>query len=253
VGDVQLVVRADDFGMCHAVNAGVVAAWRDGIVTQTTTMVPCPWFPEAIRLVRETGLPSGVHLTLTAEWTNLRWRPLTRGASLRADDGAFPRTRAEAFARWDPVEVLAEVGAQMAAFTAQGGAATHVDSHMGVLTRELADALIARYGLPCLDVDAVVGAQFDSVGILGGQPDKQRWLLDHLAGLGRGRHLLVGHPAVGGPELAALTDGPESRALEHGRAGDLAVLTSRATREAVARLGIDLVALGPDGELRRAA
>ena len=79
---IRLIVQADDFGMCHAVNEGVVEAFLDGILTQATMMVPCPWFAEAADLAHRHGIPVGMHSTLTCEWDAMRWRPLTRGRSL---------------------------------------------------------------------------------------------------------------------------------------------------------------------------
>lgn len=38
-----LIVNADDFGMCHAVNEAVFGALKEGLVRSTTLMVPCPW------------------------------------------------------------------------------------------------------------------------------------------------------------------------------------------------------------------
>jgi hypothetical protein len=45
---IKLVVRVDDFGMCHAVNEGIRRAFSDGIATVASAMAPCPWFTEAV-------------------------------------------------------------------------------------------------------------------------------------------------------------------------------------------------------------
>ena len=47
---IELVVQGDDFGMCHAVNTGVAEAFTNGILSQASTMVACPWFDEAAAL-----------------------------------------------------------------------------------------------------------------------------------------------------------------------------------------------------------
>lgn len=38
-----LILNADDFGMCHAVNQAVCRALNKGILGSTTLMVPCPF------------------------------------------------------------------------------------------------------------------------------------------------------------------------------------------------------------------
>ena len=78
----RLIVQADDFGMCHAVNQGIAQSFQSGILTQASAMAPCPWIPEAAALAKQLKIPIGAHGTLTCEWDHLRWRPLTPGASL---------------------------------------------------------------------------------------------------------------------------------------------------------------------------
>ena len=61
----QLVVNADDFGFTRDVNAGIVEAHRNGILTATTLMANGEAFDDAVRLARETpSLDIGCHLVL---------------------------------------------------------------------------------------------------------------------------------------------------------------------------------------------
>ncbi len=88
---IQLVVQGDDFGMCHAVNAGIEEAFVRGILTQASTMAVCPWVDEALDIATRLGIPVGLHQTLTCDWDRLRWGSLTSGASLvGADCPAWP-------------------------------------------------------------------------------------------------------------------------------------------------------------------
>jgi predicted glycoside hydrolase/deacetylase ChbG (UPF0249 family) len=61
----RLIVNADDFGFTRDVNAGIVEAHRNGILTATTLMADGPAFEDAVRLARENpSLDVGSHLVL---------------------------------------------------------------------------------------------------------------------------------------------------------------------------------------------
>ena len=88
--EIRLLVRGDDIGFSHSANLGCIESYKNGIVRSVEVMVPCAWFPEAAKLLNENpGFDVGVHLTLTSEWENIKWRPLTNAASLVDKDGYF--------------------------------------------------------------------------------------------------------------------------------------------------------------------
>ena len=61
----KLIVNADDFGFTRDVNAGIVEAHRNGILTATTLMATGAAFDDAVRLAKETpSLDIGCHLVL---------------------------------------------------------------------------------------------------------------------------------------------------------------------------------------------
>jgi hopanoid biosynthesis associated protein HpnK len=61
----RLIVNADDFGCSHSINAAVIRAHREGILTTASLMVNEPGFDEAVRLAKENPkLGVGLHLTL---------------------------------------------------------------------------------------------------------------------------------------------------------------------------------------------
>jgi hypothetical protein len=244
---VELIVQGDDFGMCHAVNQGIAAAFSGGILTQASMMAACPWFSEAVAITGRLGLPVGLHQTLTCEWDYLRWGPLTRAPSLCGPDGTFHRTVADAQAGLDIDETVAELLAQAGRARRGGLELRYLDVHMGMVAPAAYAAVAERLGVPFLYPGLSASLRFASIAMLSARKaaDKKAWLMAHLDGLGPGRHLVVAHPGVGGPELSSITD-PASDVwpwAERYRVSDLAVLTDPDVRGAVDRLGIALTSL----------
>ena len=62
----RLIVTADDFGLTRGVNAAVVLAHREGIVTAASLMTTGPAFESAVALAKTNpGLDVGLHFNLT--------------------------------------------------------------------------------------------------------------------------------------------------------------------------------------------
>ena len=81
--EIRLIVKGDDMAAGHGINVATIDAYKRGVLTTTNVIVPGPWFPEAVRLLKENpGLDVGVHLALTSEWENVKWRPLTQATSI---------------------------------------------------------------------------------------------------------------------------------------------------------------------------
>ena len=177
-----LIINADDFGMCHAVNEAIFHALQNGVLRTTTLMAPCAWALQATHfLVDHPDIPFGVHLTAISEWSHYRWGPLTsrdKVPSLIDQAGYFHRFEAMpallAQVRLDQLEL--EWRAQIEAVLAAGLTPTHLDWHalrigdradiadlMLRLAREYGLALRVRgrywtetvqsQGLPCNDYD----------------------------------------------------------------------------------------------------
>src|SRR5258708_40175013 len=73
-----LIINADDFGRSHASNEATFRALKDGVVSSTTLMVPCPWALHAMQLLSDhPDLPFGVHLTVVCDVSHYRCGPLT--------------------------------------------------------------------------------------------------------------------------------------------------------------------------------
>lgn len=134
----RVIVHADDFGLHPAINQGIEAVHREGLVTSTSLMPLGPAFEDAVRRCQSLpGLDLGLHFTLVG----VPEYPPTLSAFLAtyAAGRMPPRRAADAFRR------------QMDAVLAQGLSLSHWDSHqhlhaLPALMRVLCP-LAAEYGL----------------------------------------------------------------------------------------------------------
>jgi chitin disaccharide deacetylase len=86
----KLIMRGDDMGFSHAANDALIKSYKQGIETSIEIIVPSPWFLEGVKLLKQTpSVDVGVHLCLTSEWDNVKWRPMTDCPSLRDSNGYF--------------------------------------------------------------------------------------------------------------------------------------------------------------------
>ena len=134
----RLVVSGDDFGAAPEVNAAIVRAHRDGILTGASLMVTGAAAAEAVVLARDhPRLAVGLHLVLA------QGRPAAPPADiphLVTGDGTFRRQPVATGLRyaWEyvfragRVELGREVEAQLRAFTATGLALAHLDGHLNM-------------------------------------------------------------------------------------------------------------------------
>lgn len=248
----RLLVTADDFGMCHAVNAGIARAMREGIVASSNFMVPCPWFSEALALAKRHTLPIGVHLTVTCDWDHLRWGPLTRSPGLTDELGFLHPGYAALLERASDDEILAEYLAQVARVRSLGFEPTHLDTHMlpavdqgpGALRIKAIVAEVSRRtGLRYLyETDASGKLRyFDAELEISGEGWGPLW--QRLAALGPGTHHMIGHAAEPSPELEALCspEHPSRYWAAPVRSMDLAFFTSPSTRKRLHDLGFTLI------------
>ncbi len=87
---IRLIVSGDDMGYTHSGNEALIKCYKEGIETSIEVIVPSPWFPEAVKLLQQNpGVDVGIHLALTSEWENIKWRPLSNCASLKDSNGYF--------------------------------------------------------------------------------------------------------------------------------------------------------------------
>ena len=131
------ILHADDIGMCQASVEAFSRLDAFGLVACGAVMVPCPWFPEAAAYARtHPQADLGVHLTLTSEWGQYRWGPIsTRDprSGLMDSEGFFPQRNEAVHASADPAAGMLEMDTQVQRALDLGIDVSHIDTHMGTV------------------------------------------------------------------------------------------------------------------------
>jgi len=253
-GAIKLVVRADDIGSCHAANLACIKCYQEGIVKSVEVMVPCPWFNEAAKMLRENpGLDVGVHLTLTSEWETYKWGPLTQASSLVDAQGSFyPQTAQRpdfppktGFLEcgWKIDEVEKELRAQIELAKKTIPQVSHLSSHMGTPTsapelRALVQRLAKEYKLPIETPGArYLSWQADTKATA---EQREAALIKAMEGLQPGTWIVIEHPGLDTPEMQAMGHKGYWEVASH-RDGVTRSFTSPKVQEVVNRRGIQLV------------
>ena len=129
----RLIVNADDFGLSPSVNAAVIRAHRDGILTTASLMVNEPGFNEAVKLAKENPrLGTGLHLTLLMGHAALPSEKVPGLVNLRGEfsDSPVAVGMAYFFKRGLREQLRAEIHAQFEKFHATGLVLDHVNGHL---------------------------------------------------------------------------------------------------------------------------
>jgi hypothetical protein len=216
-----IIIHEDDLGSTHGANQ----AYFDLGLPTGSVMMPCTWAKQLV------GVPGdiGLHCTLNSEWSHLRWRPLTTGASLVDGEGYFHATVEAAWAHIRPEEAEAELRAQI-----------NADTHMGAILRpDIAERYIRlalEFGVPAMlpdDIDwiwlpdeskAALGqllaqTPLPKVRVLDGynadRAQRAQFYVELLSQQGPGVYHFLHHASPDTPEIRTLPDWPTRVADYH--------------------------------------
>lgn len=266
------IIHVDDVGMCHASIEAFKELDAFGLISCGAVMVPCPWFLRAAEYARtHPQADLGVHLTLTSEWSQYRWGPISTcdvQTGLLDDEGYFHHRSQPVQQMADPTAVQRELEAQVAKAEAAGIIPTHIDTHMGSvahmkfmqgyvqlgLTKHVPAMLFrmdeAGWRATGLDAETAVlaakmMAQLEESGVplldhLGGLPlDPSENRLEQakkaFADLKPGVTHFIIHAAMDTPELRAIT--PDWRM----RVADFETFQSEELRHEISGLGVQVI------------
>lgn len=251
----RLIVRGDDMGYAHAGNEAILKCLKDGIQTSIEVIVPSPWFPEAVKMLEQyPDADVGIHLAITSEWDNMKWRPLTECPSLTDEDGYFypmiwPNENYPGKAVKDHALNVAEIEKEFRAQIELGlkriPQITHISGHMGCANisdevKTMTARLAKEYNI---DIDpsafGVSYARYE--GTHKTSEEKIQSFIRMLGKLERGKtYLFVDHPGLDSPELRAIHHiGYEDVAID--RQGVTDTWTSEKVKAAIREYEIELI------------
>jgi predicted glycoside hydrolase/deacetylase ChbG (UPF0249 family) len=252
---IKLIVRGDDMGYTHAGNEALIKSYKEGIETSIEVIVPSPWFPEAVKLLQEnTGVDVGIHLAITSEWDNLKWRPLTDCKSIKDEDGyfypmIFPNKnypgRAVTENHWNIADIEKEFRAQIELALKKIPRISHISGHMGCTyfneeVKALTTRLANEYHIN-IDPDEhdVQNVSYD--GPHKTLEEKKKSFIAMLDMLQAGKtYLYLDHPGLEGDELRAVYHiGYEDVAAD--RQGVTSLWTAPEIRSALQQRNIQLI------------
>ena len=137
-GKKVVIFHVDDCGMSYSSNQGAIKSLENGIATSCSIMMPCPWAASFIQYIQKNkpNTDAGLHLTLTSEWRDYRWTPLSgfmNVPGLSDKEGCMWHSVEEVIKNASADEVEKEIRAQVERALRMGLKPTHIDSHMGTL------------------------------------------------------------------------------------------------------------------------
>ncbi len=251
----RLIIRGDDMGYSHSGNEALIRSYKEGIETSIEVIVASPWFPEAVKLLQQNPkIDVGIHLALSSEWENIKWRPLTDCASLKDANGYFfpmiyPNKNYPGQAlsenKWNIADIEKEFRAQIEQAIRRIPRISHISSHMGCTNiseevKAMTKKLAKEYHI---DIDPqdhkVLNTGF--AGNHSTAAEKVESFIAMLDKLEKGKtYLFVEHPGLDNDELKAVYHiGYEQVAMD--RQGVTDLFTNARVKEAIKQRGIELI------------
>ncbi len=218
-------------GVSHSENTASIYTMEKGVVTSGSIMVPCPWFPEIADYAKShPDADLGLHLTLTSEWRDYKWGPVTshdKVLSLLDAQGYFNSNTQALTKNGKADEVERELRNQIERAIQFGINPTHFDPHMAgaVSTPEFLKVFIKlghEYKVPVL-LSRELGKMFninlseyisekdivvDKIIMATGETYKngmERYYTTELKSLQPGLSIILLHAAFDNDEMKAVT------------------------------------------------
>jgi len=253
----RLIIRADDMGITHATNNACRDAFIKGVAKSVEIMAPSPWFLEAVKYLNENpGYDVGIHLAITSEWNNLKWRPLTYAPSLTDSDGYFYPTI------WNGspdlpslhdnhpnfAEAEKELHAQIDLVKKHLPQLSHISTHMGFddsypELKKIVGKLSKEYNLPITQSPDVLDFPGDETMRTDNKAAREKAFITQLPKLEKGRtYLFVLHPCYNTQEMETVVSGSYTNVATV-RDADASLVMSKKVKAALKKYNIELISV----------
>lgn len=157
----RVIINADDFGFSKGINLGILEAFENGVVTDTSLMCNMPGFEHAVELMKQYPiLKVGIHFVTSVGPS------LTKGKTISDENGLLIHNQ-ESIANCNEEELYAEYHAQLQKFLATGFTPDHIDWHWCYTPVQVrvAARLAKEYNLPLRAETKEIEKYFEEQGL----------------------------------------------------------------------------------------
>ena len=206
----KVLIRIDDVGMNYDSIVAAERVLKTGMPVSISVMVASPWYPQAFAMLKQyPNAAIGVHLTLNAEWANMKFQPVLGASavpSLVDSEGQFHATVADFLAsNYQVAEIERELRAQIERALASGLKIDYLDAHMGMIYHAHAPTLIQLADEYQLGIASHFNENYHSLWAVP-ISDKQTQLLSFLQQPSDNPILIETHLSIGSDEMNVLFD-----------------------------------------------
>jgi len=208
-----ILLRGDDFGMSHSVNAALQKMAETKIPFNASVMLVGAWAQEATDILKKNAhVAAGIHLTLTSEFKECKWGPVAGKDAVPSlvDERGYFRASVKDFllSNYALDEIEVEFRAQIERALALGMRIDYVDHHMGIAraTPEIAaivEKLASEYGFVISRYFGETESELWGTAVANKAVELERLVKT----MGTGNiNMLIFHPGMNDAELGAMHD-----------------------------------------------
>jgi chitin disaccharide deacetylase len=129
----SVVITADDLGREPGTTEVIASLLAEGHASATTLITVSPAAEDAALRMTQIGIRPHLHVTLTTERGQPRWRAMSGVSSITDADGTLTDDLYALAARAQPGDAIREAGAQLEWMRSRGFSPVAADSHSGTL------------------------------------------------------------------------------------------------------------------------